>query len=86
MGYGLNRISPVTFDEDAFQTPDNRVQGRAPMSMPRMKGKQTSSQADHQGQQMNKTHPLKQAPRHDGQPRSNSYDADTLARLHHASP
>ena len=47
MGYGLNRISPITFDENAFQTPDNRMQGRAPMSMPRKKGKQTSSQADH---------------------------------------
>ena len=24
MGFGLNRISPVTFDGDAFQTPENR--------------------------------------------------------------
>ena len=80
MGYGLNRISPITFDEDAFQTPDNRTQGRAPMSMLRKKGKQASSQADQQGQSMNKTYPLKQALRQDGQARSNSYDADTLAR------
>ena len=29
---------------------------------------------------MNKTYPLKQASRQDGQPRSNSYDADTSAR------
>ena len=44
MGYGLNRISPITFDEDAFQTPDNRMQSRAPTSTPRKKGKQSSSQ------------------------------------------
>ena len=80
IGYGLNRISPITFDEDALQTPDNRTQGRAPMSMPRKKGKHTSSQVDQQGQLMNKVYPLKQAPRQDGEPRSNSYDADTLAR------
>ena len=39
IGYGLNRISPITFDEDTFQTPDNRIQGRALMSMPRKKDK-----------------------------------------------
>ena len=41
MGYGLNRISSIT--EDAFQTPDNRTQGGAPISMPRKKGKQSGS-------------------------------------------
>ena len=71
MGYGLNRISPITFDGDAFQNPDNRTQGRAPMSMPRKKGKQASSEADPQGQPMNNTYPLKQAPRQDNQPKSN---------------
>ena len=35
MGYGLNKISPITFDENAFQTPNNRTQSRAPMSTPR---------------------------------------------------
>ena len=50
------------------------------MSMPRKNGKQTNSEADPQGQPMNKTYPLNQAPRQDNQPRSNSYDADTLAR------
>ena len=36
MGFGLNRISPITFDADAFQTPENRgTLGRAPTSTPR---------------------------------------------------
>ena len=60
MGYHLNRISPITFDKDAFQTPDNRTQGRTPMSMLRKKGKQSNSQVDQQGPPMNKTYPLKQ--------------------------
>ena len=80
MGYGLNRISPITFDEDAFQMLDNRTQGRALMSTPRKKGKQSSSQADQQDPPMNKTHPQKQAAKQDNQPRSKSYDADTLMR------
>ena len=39
MGYGLNRIRPITFDEDAFKTPNNRTQGRVPMSTSRKKGR-----------------------------------------------
>ena len=27
MGFGLNRISPITFNDDTFQTPNNRGQG-----------------------------------------------------------
>ena len=27
MAYGLNRISPITFEGDVFQTPNNRTQG-----------------------------------------------------------
>ena len=38
MGFSLNRISPITFDEENQQTPDNcGTQGRAPTSMPREK-------------------------------------------------
>ena len=80
MGYGLNRISPITFDGDALQIPDNRTQGRVQMFMPRKMSKETSSEADPQGQPMNKTYPLKQAPRQDNHPKSNSYDADMSAR------
>ena len=63
MGYGFNRISPITFDEDAFQTPDNRTQSRALTSMPQKKGKQSGSQVDQQCPSMNKTYSLKQVPR-----------------------
>ena len=41
MGYGLNRISPITFKGDAFQTPNNQTQGRAPTSTPRKKRNKT---------------------------------------------
>ena len=35
MGYGLSKISPITFDGDAFQTPSNRAQDGAQMLTPR---------------------------------------------------
>ena len=35
MGYGLSKISPITFDGDAFQTPSNRAQDNAPTLTPR---------------------------------------------------
>ena len=56
MGYGLNRISPITFDGDAFQMLNNRTHGRALTSTPRKMGKQSSSQADKHGPPINKTH------------------------------
>ena len=37
MGYGLSRISPITFNDDAFQMPNNRAKDRAPTSTPRRK-------------------------------------------------
>ena len=37
MGYGLSRISPITFNDDAFQTPNNRAKDRAPTLTPRRK-------------------------------------------------
>ena len=80
MGYSLNRISPITFGGDAFQTPNNRTQGRAPMSTPRKIGKEAHLQANPQGPPMNKTFPVNQAPRQEDQPRSKSYDAETSVR------
>ena len=35
MRYGLSKISPITFDRNAFQTPSNRAQDNALMSTPR---------------------------------------------------
>ena len=35
MGFGLNKISPITFDDDAFRTLNNRVKDRAPTLTPR---------------------------------------------------
>ena len=35
MGYGLSKISPITFNGDAFQTPSNGMQDNALMSTPR---------------------------------------------------
>ena len=37
MGYGLSRISPITFNDDAFQMPNNRAKDRALTSTPRKK-------------------------------------------------
>ena len=37
MGYGLSRISPITLEGDAFQTPKNKTQDTAPTSTPRKK-------------------------------------------------
>ena len=37
MGFGLNRISPITFNDDAFWTPNNRAKGRALILTPRKK-------------------------------------------------
>ena len=66
MGYGLSRISPITFEGDAFQTPNNWTQDRAPTSTPRKKRNDT----------VNKMFPVNQVPRQKEQPRSKSYDAE----------
>ena len=80
MGYGLNKISPITFDEEAFQTLNNRTEGRALTSTPRKIGKQSSSQADQQDPPRNNTYPGQEAAKQHDQPRSRSYDADTSVR------
>ena len=54
MGFGLNRISPITFDNNAFQMPNNRAKGRALTSTPRKKrneantGSTLATQTSHQ--------------------------------------
>ena len=54
MGFGLNRISPVTFDDNAFRMPNNRAKGRAPTLTPRKKrneantGSTLATQTSHQ--------------------------------------
>ena len=62
MGYGLNRISPITLEGDMFQTPGYRTQDTAPMSTPRKKRNEI----------INKTFPVDQVPRQEEQPRSKS--------------
>ena len=53
MGYGLSRISPITLEGDAFQTPKNKTQDTALMSTPRKKRNEV----------INKTFPVTQVPR-----------------------
>ena len=54
MGFGLNRISPITFNNNAFWTPNNRAKDRAPTSTPRKKrneantGSTLATQTSHQ--------------------------------------
>ena len=57
IGYGLNRISPITFKGDVFQTPNNWIQGRAPTSTPRKQRNET------QGPPVNKMFSVNQVPR-----------------------
>ena len=54
IGYDLNRISPITFEGDVFQTPNNRTQGRALMSTPRKKERESHSESNPQGPPINK--------------------------------
>ena len=45
MGYGLSRISPITFDGDAFQTLSNRTQDKAPTSTPRKRRNEVNTES-----------------------------------------
>ena len=82
MGFGLNRISCIMFDTDAFQTPENRVTlSRVPTSTPR---EWCTEKAQQHGPQMNRTYPLKAVPSYTSQEqRHQSYDANTSARYTH---
>ena len=56
MGYGLSKISPITFDGDAFQTPSNRAQDGAPTLTPRRRRNEVNTESI----------PPAQAPQQDG--------------------
>ena len=56
MGYGLSKISPITFDGDAFQMPSNRAQDEAPMLTPRRRRNEVNTESI----------PPAQAPQQDG--------------------
>ena len=43
MGFGLNKISPITFNDNAFQILNNRAKGRALTSTPRKKRNETNT-------------------------------------------
>ena len=64
MGYGLSRISPITFNGDAFQTPSNKAQDRALTLTPRKRRNEANTEST----------PPAQAPQQDG--RAESYNAD----------
>ena len=66
MGYGLSRISPITFEGDVFQILKNWTQDTAPMSTPRKR----------RNELINKTFPVNQVLRQEKQPRSKSYNAE----------
>ena len=66
MGYGLSTISPITFDDDAFQTLSNRAKDRAPTLTPRKKRNEVNTGPI----------PTTQTPQQDGNARS--YNADLL--------
>ena len=64
MGYGLSRISPITFDDDAFQMPSNRAKDRALTLTPIRKRNEVNTGSI----------PTTQTPQQDGNARS--YNAD----------
>ena len=79
MGYGLNCISPFTFEGDDFQTSNNRTQGRVPTLTPRKK-KDAGTDVNRPGQPLNKTVPAQQTERPQDQSRSRSYDAEASVK------
>ena len=50
MGYGLSKISPITFDGDAFQTPSNKTHDKAPMLTPKERRSEVSTKSFLSGQ------------------------------------
>ena len=45
MGYGLSKISPITFDGDAFQPPSNRTHDNALTSTPRKRRNEDNTES-----------------------------------------
>ena len=64
MGHGLSRISPITFNDDAFWMLSNRAKDRAPTSTPRKKKNEANTGST----------PTTQTPHQDGN--TKSYNAD----------
>ena len=64
MGYSLSRISSITFNGDAFQTPINRAQDKAPKSTPRKRRNEVNTESI----------PSRQVPWQDGN--AKSYNAE----------
>ena len=64
MGYGLSRISPITFDDDAFQMPSNRAKDRELTLTSRKKRNEANTGSK----------PTTQGPQQDGN--AKSYNAD----------
>ena len=60
MGYGLSRISPITFDDDEFQMPNNKARDRAPTSTPRKRKNEANDR------------PTTQTPQQDGNNKSHN--------------
>ena len=85
MGFGLNRISPITFDGDIFLTPEDRgTKGRVPTSTPRKTGAQPEEEMAQQQQlPANRMYTTNQVPQQTWESGSRSYDADTSARDTH---
>ena len=80
---GLNWISPITFDADAFQTPENRgTQSRACTSTPWERCMQPAQEEVQQQvpPPMNRMYPLNRVPMYPQEQGHQSYDADTSAR------
>ena len=60
MGCCLSRISPITFNDDAFQMPNNRAKDRAPTLTPRKRKNDANDR------------PTTQTPHHDGNNKSHN--------------
>ena len=73
MGYGLSRISPITFNDNAFQMPSNRAKDRAPTSTPRKKRNEANPGLT----------PTTQTPHQDGN--AKSYNADLSVAGNHSN-
>ena len=67
MGFVLNRISPITFNDDAFWVPINRAKGRVPTLTPRKKRNEANTRST----------PATQTSHQDGNAKSHNEDLPT---------
>ena len=76
MGYGVSRISPITFNDNAFQMLSNRAKDRALTLTPRKKRNETNTGST----------PTTQTPQQDGNAKSYNADlsvAGTMVQMGH---